>query len=93
MDPNSYFLTFGDPQTPPAKFLHHYILLLITFDLICNMTMFEQNGFWTLQGHPRHFNPLPPPPPPSTIPLPPAPHPNPAGPASRGYIKIPNEFL
>ena len=33
-----------------AKFLHLCILLLITFDLICNMTMFVQNGLWTLRG-------------------------------------------
>ena len=28
-----------------AKLLHHCILLFITFDLICNMTMFVQNWF------------------------------------------------
>ena len=39
------------PLTSGAKFLHHCILLFITFDLICNMTMFVQNGFWTLRGH------------------------------------------
>ena len=48
----SYFLTSTDPRhAPGATFLHHYILLSITFDLICNMTMFVQNGFWTLRGH------------------------------------------
>ena len=26
-------------------------LALVTFDLICNMTMFVQNGFWTLRSH------------------------------------------
>ena len=51
-DLESYFLTSGDPQTcPGANILHHCILLFITFDLICNMTMFVQNGFWTLRGH------------------------------------------
>ena len=51
-------LTSGDPQTcPEANILHHCILLFIIFDLICNMTMFVQNGFWALRGH------APPPPP------------------------------
>ena len=45
-DPKSYFLISGDPQTcPGANFLHHCILLCITFDLICNMTVSVQNGF------------------------------------------------
>ena len=61
-DPKSYFLTSSDPQTcPGAKFLHHCILLFITFDLISNMTMFVQNGFWT---------PPPPPLPTTTWPVP-----------------------
>ena len=38
-------------HAPGAKCLHHCILFIITFDLICNMTMFVQNGFWTLWGH------------------------------------------
>ena len=51
-DTKSYFLTSGDPQTcPRGKILHYYILFFITFDLICYMTMFVQNGFWTLRGH------------------------------------------
>ena len=51
-DLKSYFLTSGDPRhAPEAKCLLHCILLFITFDLICNMTMFVQNGFWTLWGH------------------------------------------
>ena len=41
-----------DPRhVPGAKYLHHCILLFIKFDLTCNMTMFVQNGFWTLWGH------------------------------------------
>ena len=52
-DPKSYFLNCGDPRhAPGVKCLHHCILLFITFDLICNMTMFVQNRFWTLRGHP-----------------------------------------
>ena len=47
-DPKSYILTSSDPQTCPR---HHCILLFITFNLICNMTMFVQNGFWTIQSH------------------------------------------
>ena len=51
-DPKSYVLTSGDPYTcPEANCLHHGILLFITFDLICNMTMLVQNRFWTLRGH------------------------------------------
>ena len=38
-------------HAPRAKLLHHYILLFITFDLICIMTTFVQNEFWTLWGH------------------------------------------
>ena len=53
-DPKSYVLTSGDPQTcPREKCLHYYILHFIAFDLICNMTMFVQNGFWTPRGHTR----------------------------------------
>ena len=33
-----------------AKFLHHCILLCVTFNLICNITVFLQNEFWTLRG-------------------------------------------
>ena len=51
-DPKSYFLTSNDPRhAPGANVLHYCILLLITFNLICNMTTFVQNGFWTLRGH------------------------------------------
>ena len=51
-DPESYFLTSSDhSHAPGANFLHYCILLFITFDLICNMTVFVQNGFWTLRGH------------------------------------------
>ena len=49
-DTKSYFLTSSDPDMPLGQNLHHCILLFITFDLICNMTMFVQDGFWTLQG-------------------------------------------
>ena len=46
------FLPLLTPRhAPEAKLLHHCILLFIIFDLICNMTMFVQNGFWTLRGH------------------------------------------
>ena len=48
----TFLLTSSDLQTcPGAKFLHHCILLFITFNLICNMTIFLQSGFWTLWGH------------------------------------------
>ena len=51
-DPKSYFMTSSDPQTcPQDKIFAHCILLFITFDLICNMTMFVQNGVWTFWGH------------------------------------------
>ena len=47
----SHFWPLVTPRhAPGAKFLHRCILLFITFDLICNMTMFVQNGFWTLRG-------------------------------------------
>ena len=43
-DPKSYFLTSSDPSHAPGdKFLHHSILLFITFDLICNMTMYKMD--------------------------------------------------
>ena len=35
-----------------TKSLHYCILLFITFDFICNLTMFVQNGFWTLRATP-----------------------------------------
>ena len=46
-------------HAPRAKCFHHCIVLFITFDLICNMTLFIQNGVWPfrattwpcLQGH------------------------------------------
>ena len=51
-DPKSYFLTWWPPDMLLGQnFLHYCILLFITFDLICHMTMFVQNGFWTLLGH------------------------------------------
>ena len=54
----SYFFTSGDPQVTPrhappaprANVLHQCILLII-FNLTCNMSMFVQNRFWTLRGH------------------------------------------
>ena len=53
MDPKSYILTSGDTRhASGAKYLHHCILRFITFALICNNSMFVQNGFWTLLGHP-----------------------------------------
>ena len=51
-DPKSYFLISSDSQTcSRGKILHHCILLFISFDLICNMTTFVQNEFWTLRGN------------------------------------------
>ena len=38
-------------HAPSGQIFAHCILLFITFDLICNMTMFVQNGVWTFQGH------------------------------------------
>ena len=63
--PKILFVISGDPRHAPGdNFLHHCILLFITLDLICNMTMFVQNGFWTLRGDapvpaPRHYIKLP----------------------------------
>ena len=51
-DPKPYFLTSADRQTwPQVGLFHHCIVLFITFDLICNMIMFVQNGSWTVWGH------------------------------------------
>ena len=51
---NPTFLPLVTPRhAPGTKFLHHCILLFITFDLICNMTMLVQNEFWTLWATPR----------------------------------------
>ena len=47
----AYLRAHQNSKCVPPKVLHHCILLFITFDLICNMTMFVQNGFWTLWGH------------------------------------------
>ena len=51
---NPTFWPLVTPDMPLGQnsFLHHCILLFITFDLICNMTMLVNNGFWTLWGHP-----------------------------------------
>ena len=46
-----FYLWWPPRYAPRAKFLLHCILLFITFDLICIMTMFVQNGFWTLWGY------------------------------------------
>ena len=46
-----FYLWWPPRYAPKAKFLLHCILLFITFDLICIMTMFVQNGFWTLWGY------------------------------------------
>ena len=57
-DPKSYFLIFNNPprHAPEANCLHQGILLFIIFNLICSMTMFVQNGFWTLRStHPWPF--------------------------------------
>ena len=45
-DSQSYFLTSGDPQTCPRSkiFATLYSVLHNIFDLVCNMTMFVQNG-------------------------------------------------
>ena len=54
-DPISYFLTAGGPRHAPwAQFLHHCILLFITFDLICNMTMYKMDfgPFWVTSPWP-----------------------------------------
>ena len=70
MTQNPFFWPLVTPRhAPGAKFLHHCILLFITFDLICNTTMFVQNGILDPLGL------------------------LPAGPALRGYIKLPNVFL
>ena len=60
------------PRHARGKILHRCILPLFIFDLICNMTMFVQNGFWTLRSPP----PPPPPPPTHTRPCPQGLHPN-----------------
>ena len=56
--------TFWPPGTPRhapgAKVSHHCILLFITFDLICYMTMLVQNGFWTIPPPPLPSWPYPP---------------------------------
>ena len=44
-------------HAPRAKCLHHCILLFITFDLICNMIMFVQNGFCPIGA--KHLRPCP----------------------------------
>ena len=47
-------------HAPGQHFLHHCILLFITFNSICNMTMFVQNEFWTLLApHPSRPRPCP----------------------------------
>ena len=52
LDQNPTFWPLVTPRhAPGAKFLHHCIPLFNTFNLICNMTMFVQNRFWTLRCH------------------------------------------
>ena len=50
--PKSYFLTSSDPQTcPRGNIFAPLYSTLTSFNLICNVHDYVQNGFLTLQGH------------------------------------------
>ena len=57
---NLLFYLWWPPDMPRGKFLHHWILLFITFDLICNMTIFIHKWILDPSGpRPRPHSPVP----------------------------------